>query len=371
MNHARIFLSLALALLISSVLNAQPNQQATPLHKVGVVSRTFKLDVPYNWRGAKTHALNCVVWYPANPASVEQPQWIGPPDKPLFTAGRASQDAALFTSPEKFPLIVLSHGLGGAALGVSWLGTALASHGYIAVAVNHPGNNADDDYTPQGFALWWERAKDVSTVIDKMLADSTFGSRINPKRIGGIGYSLGGYTMIEIAGSTFDLATFRELHHRRLGDKSDGPPAFPNLFFEQFDILSKTDADFQESVRHAGDSYRDPRVRAVVAIAPSGGPMSPATPLERISIPVVIIAGEADEVVPVASHAKYFAAHIPSAKLIIFPGAVGHLVFLQNCTDEGRKSLDWACVDGPGVDREAIHARTLEIALSFFAASLN
>src|ERR1700746_3290423 len=88
MNHARIFLSSVLALSICSVLHAQPNQQTTPLHKVGVVSRTFKLDVPYNWRGAKTHALNCVVWYPANPASVEQPQWIGPADKPLLSAGR-------------------------------------------------------------------------------------------------------------------------------------------------------------------------------------------------------------------------------------------------------------------------------------------
>ena len=210
----------------------------------------------------------------------------------------------------------------------------------------------------------------MSTVIDKMLADSTFGSRINPNRIGGMGHSLGGYTMIEIAGGISDLAAFREFHFRRFGGKSDGPSEFPNLFFEQFDELSKTDADFQESVRHAGDSYRDPRVRAVVAIAPANGPMLPAAPLERISIPVEIIAGEADDIAPVASNAKYFAAHIPGAKLTIFPGAVGHSVFLNTCTEESRKSLEWVCGDGPGVDREAIHGRTMEIALSFFAADL-
>jgi hypothetical protein len=28
------------------------------------------------------------------------------------------------------------------------------------------------------------------------------------------------------------------------------------------------------------------------------------------------------------------------------------------------------CVDGPGVDREAIHAKTLVIALNFFGANL-
>jgi predicted dienelactone hydrolase len=369
MNHSRVFLSSVLAVLVCSLLHARPNQRATPLHKVGVASRTFKLDVPYNWRGGKTHALNCVVWYPANPASVEQPQWIGPPDKPFFSAGRASQDAALFSSPAKFPLIVLSHGSGGGALGVAWLGTVLAAHGFIAVAVNHPGNNVDDDYTPQGFALWWERARDLSTLIDKMLADSTFGSRIDPKLIGAIGVSLGGLTVIQIAGGTTDLVAFRESCVQRFGGMCKGPPEFPNLW-EQVDELSKTDADFQQSLRHAGDSWRDPRVRAVFAIAPSGGFSSPVAPLERISIPVEIVVGAADDVAPAASHAKYFAAHIPGAKLTIFPGAAGHFVFLQNCTEEGRKALTLLCTDGPGIDREAIHAKTMEIALNFFAANL-
>ena len=36
--------------------------------------------------------------------------------------------------------------------------------------------------------------------IDKILVvDSTFGARIESKRIGAAGFSLGGYTMIEIA----------------------------------------------------------------------------------------------------------------------------------------------------------------------------
>lgn len=83
-----------------------------------------------------------------------------------------SQDLSQFSAaPDarpaigKFPLIALSHGTGGSALSLAWLGTALASHGYIVAGVNHPGNNALDAYTSSGFSLWSERARDLSEVI--------------------------------------------------------------------------------------------------------------------------------------------------------------------------------------------------------------
>jgi predicted dienelactone hydrolase len=355
--------------LIPAVLGSQHNEDASR-YKVGLAYRTFTVDGPYNWRAAKTHALPCVIWYPAVANSVEKAQWIGPPDKPLLNAGSAAQDAALVSFPEKFPLILLSHGTGGSALNMAWLGTVLASRGYIAVAVNHPGNNGYDGYTPQGFSTWWERARDLSVVVDKMLADSTFGVHIDAKRIGAAGFSLGGYTMIEIAGGITDPAAFIEFcKSTRADGLCKSPPEFPDLF-EQFGKLSKTDTEFQESLRHADDSYRDPRVRAVFAMAPALGPAFTAASLEKISIPVEIVAGAADENVPVDSSAKYFAAHIPGAKLTLFPGAVGHYVFLPTCTEQGRESLALLCTDRPGVDRDAIHAKTMTMVLSFFAVNL-
>ena len=101
---------------------------------------------------------------------------LGPPGRPLLDGGRAAPDAALSPTPVKFPLIVLSHGTGGTAGNLAWLGTALASRGFVAAAVNHPGNNAVDGYTVQGFALWWERAHDLSAVIDGMLVDGRGGN---------------------------------------------------------------------------------------------------------------------------------------------------------------------------------------------------
>jgi len=49
--------------------------------------------------------------------------------------------------------------------------------------------------------LWWERARDLSAVIEDILADPTFTTPIDAERIGAAGFSQGGYTMIAIAGA--------------------------------------------------------------------------------------------------------------------------------------------------------------------------
>jgi predicted dienelactone hydrolase len=125
----------------------------------------------------------------------------------LFRLGKWADDARPATGP--FPLIALSHGTGGSAQIMAWLARALASRGYIVAAVNHPGNNALEEYTAEGFLLWWERARDLTTVIDMMLRDKEFGRLIDPNRIGAAGFSLGGYTVIALAGGRTDPALFR------------------------------------------------------------------------------------------------------------------------------------------------------------------
>ncbi|HEV2424916.1 MAG TPA: peptidase [Terriglobia bacterium] len=357
------------AVLAAAVLTGMAQAQSGARPKVGVQNRTFTVD-EYDWRGAATHALTTVIWYPADAAAVEKPQWIGPPQSPLFSAGKAAPEAPPAKAPAKFPLIVLSHGTGGSALSIAWIGTALAAHGYIAAAVNHPGNNATEAYTAPGFSEWWERARDLSVVIDRMLSDSTFGDRIDRHRIGAEGFSLGGYTMIEIAGGITDVDGFLAFCKSPRADAiCKSPPEFPDLI-AQFSRLHDTDPAFQAALRQAGDSYRDPRVRAAFALAPALGPAFTSASLEKIAIPVEIVAGASDQNVPLASSARYFAAHIPGAKLVILPGGVAHYNFLDSCADAGRKRLPLLCTDAPGVNRDAVHARANNLALAFFAAHL-
>ncbi|MCW5962512.1 MAG: hypothetical protein KIT83_00630 [Bryobacterales bacterium] len=311
------------------------------------------------------------VWYPADSASAEQPQWLGPPNSPLFSLGSAAQDAK--PSPGRFPLIILSHGTGGSASMLAWLGTKLASHGYIAAAVNHPGNNALEPYTPSGFSLWWERARDLSVTIDNMLADREFGPHLDSSSIGAAGFSLGGYTVIEIAGGITDRAAYREFCKSPTADAiCKSPPEFPELldYFDRLDEVAKGDPEIAASLSQEKESHRDSRVRAVFAIAPALGPAFRPAGLKRIATPVQIVAGRDDDLVPIASSAEYFAAHIPASKLVLLDGGVRHYEFLASCTAWGRQSLPLLCTGKSGVDRNAVHEKTADLAIQFFDAQL-
>jgi predicted dienelactone hydrolase len=355
--------------IVIALLLAQAGLLHADGHKVGTTWRRLVPTGAYNWRAAKTHALVTQLWYPADAAAVEKPQWIGPPDAPLFAAGSAAPDVSPVATPAKLPLVVMSHGTGGSAAMLAWLGTVLASRGYLVAAVNHPGNNALEDYTVQGFTLWWERAHDLSTVIDQLLADPTFGARIDRARIGAAGFSLGGFTMMLLAGAISDRSAYEAFCRSKASDDMCRPPPEFGDLLAKSDDLAAHDKQYAASLAHEKESRRDPRVRAVFAIAPALGPAFRAPSLARAAIPVEIVAGAADDHVPVESSAKYFAAKIPGAKLTILPGNVAHYVFLGECTERGKKAVPF-CRDGAGVDRAAVHKQVAEMAARFFDAQL-
>ncbi len=332
------------------------------LHHVGFSFREFAAPDGYNWRGSKDRTLSGIVWYPSEDISGEKDQLVGPPDAPLFIAGRAAKDATLAPAFEKFPLIALSHGTGGSALQMAWLGTYLAARGYVVVAVNHPGNNAVSGYTAEGFIEGWERANDISTVIGDMLSDARFGSKIDPDRIGAASFSYGGYTMIELAGGRTDMN--RLLAWCDEQKDACNPPEMPDLF-QKFKAI-RQQPEVQQALQHAGDSYRDPRIRAAFLISPAlAVAFTPGT-LQRITLPLEIVAGGADTIAPPAHNAEVFAANIKSSKLTIIPGGVGHYTFLDVGTETGKKQLPQLFVDNPGVDREAVHKQVDEMAADFF-----
>jgi len=362
--------SVLLALLLLSTLavasKKEKKKEEPVLHQVGFTLRQFPAPDDYNWRGSDDHTLTGIVWYPAESNANEKDQFIG--DPPLFYAGRAAKDATLAPTFGTYPLVALSHGTGGSAMQMAWLGTYLAARGYIVVAINHPGNNAVGGYTPQGFVEWWLRARDVTTVINDMLADRRFASKIDPERIGAAGFSLGGYTMMELAGATTNFQAMLDWCEQPDHLKACNPPEMPDLV-EKFEAM-KTDPQVQAALQHAGDSYRDPRIRAVFAIAPAVARAFSAASLQQVSIPVDIVVGAADPMAPPAENAEVFARGIPGAQITILPGGVAHYTFLDVGTDLGKQKLPLFFVDNPGVDREAIHQQVSGMAADFFDKQL-
>lgn len=345
----------------------EKKKEAPTLYKVGVTFRDFTAPDGYNWRGSDDRAITGTIWYPAEAAAEDKDVYV-PDDTPLFYVGRVAKDATLAPSFEPFPLIALSHGTGGSAGQMAWLGTQLAARGYIVVAVNHPGNNGVTGYRPEGFFEWWWRAKDISLAIDGMLSDRRFGSHINPDRIGAAGFSLGGYTMMILAGATTNIKGVLDWCEQADHRSACNPPEMPDLL-DRFEAM-KQRPDVRDALGHSGDSYRDPRIRAVFAIAPAVARGVDVDSLGKISIPVDIVVGNGDPIAPSAENAEVYAHHIPGAQITVLPGGVGHYTFLDVGTDAAKQKMPLLFTDSPGVDREAVHKQVGEMAVDFFDKEL-
>ncbi|HXQ37593.1 MAG TPA: prolyl oligopeptidase family serine peptidase, partial [Anaerolineales bacterium] len=205
MNHSRILLVIIFVWhfsAIASIAERNNSPSAFTPFQVGMVTRNFTDKKRKNWEGTAQRPLTTAIWYPAA-ATDSQPETIfgGPPEREIFAPVTVARAAEISSTTRKYPLVLLSHGTGGAAIQMMWLGHYLASRGYIVAAVNHHGNTAaEPQRAPQGFLLYWERAKDLTSVLNELLADSMFGPRIDRNRIGAAGFSLGGYTVISVAG---------------------------------------------------------------------------------------------------------------------------------------------------------------------------
>jgi predicted dienelactone hydrolase len=337
--------------------------------KVGVTERVFHPAARRNWRGAQQQELRCIIWYPAAENVGESVQVIGPPASPLMIEGKAAPHAEMAPALEKRPLILLSHGSGGSAAQMAWLGIALARAGMIAVAVNHPGNNALEPYTPEGFMLWWERATDMSEVLDGMLADEDFGPRIDTRMIGAAGFSLGGYTVLELAGARTDVTAVErtctehpELEMCHTPEMKDLPHGAS--------LLERVRKTSGESLARSADSFRDPRVKAVFAIAPGPGMALTAESLKQLRVPAEVVVGASDRFAPAAGNADWIRENGHGVREVVLPGGVGHYTFLSTCTDAGRKEMGVYCEDAPGVNRDAVHVQVSGMAVEFFERDL-
>ncbi|HEV3426832.1 MAG TPA: alpha/beta hydrolase [Paraburkholderia sp.] len=374
----RAALSLCMvALLFGQARLVQADEPADPAPwHVGLTSRVIHPGVERNWRGAATQQLLTQIWYPVASATPETPRDIGRPGDPIFRGHPVASDAPLAgDAATRFPLVLLSHGTGGSANDQDWLASALAAHGYIVAAVNHPGNNELEPLTREGFTLWWERATDLSNVLDALLADPQLGPHIDQARVGAAGFSLGGYTVLAIAGARTDAQALEAFCRSPQADAICHPPEAKRLGGGASGAsgasapLPPPTPAMRASFARSGNSYRDARVRAVFAIAPALGEAFDADAFKEVTIPVALLAGTADVTVPPDTNVRRIAGFLPQASLTMLPGA-SHYTFLDTCLPGAVERLARICKDGPGVDRDAIHAQATREVLAFFARTL-
>jgi len=264
-------------------------------------------DVPA--QNSSQQAIHVVLYYPTQDSAKSIP--MGP-----FTP-----TVAINGKPDAIVkgLIVLSHGTAGAELNHTGLAEALAKNGYLVAAIKHPGDNWQDQslFSVGGGYYFSERPRQASRVIDAILSDPEWKSRISADahgpRIGAVGHSAGGFTVLALAGGVPD--PMRIISHCKTD--SDDP-----IFCSLGRRMTNTGVETKSF-----EGLRDSRVRAVAALAPMGVVFS-AQSLAAISIPTTIYAGEKDTYLVPRYHAEWVRQNVVKADYHAIQNA-GHYAFME------------------------------------------
>jgi len=109
------------------------------------------------------------------------------------------------------PIIIFSHGYLGCGRQSTFLTQALADAGYLVVAPQHADSLCGRHLSPPEVPFWqpqdWsdstyrDRRDDIVAVIAALHRDPVFAGKIDWTKLGLMGHSLGGYTVLGLAGA--------------------------------------------------------------------------------------------------------------------------------------------------------------------------
>lgn len=254
----------------------RPELAGVGQHPVGTVLQDL---------GVGDRTIGLRLWFPARPANDSIRQHYrhkravpGQQVLELSEQGLALAPAQALTG-QRFPLIVMSHGYGGWAEHMSRLGETLASRGYVVASIDHRDPPFRDvaSFAASFGSVLVNRSRDQQAVLRAMLDGSVINpgvaSLIDPKAIGVLGYSMGGYGAITTAGVPIDPTA----------------PAYRQLPREALAALPRPDPAL------AG------QIDAVVALAPWGAQPDAMVwrdqDVAALKTPLLLIDGDQDDVV--------------------------------------------------------------------------
>lgn len=267
--------------------------------------------------------LHTMVWYPADVAVDAEPYVYL--DDPLVgsLSFTAVLDAAIVREDGPYQVIAFSHGNGGVNYQSVFMTELLASHGYIVVSPDHPGNTLFD-YNPTSLVTgWFTRPLDISAVLDEMerqndASTSRFRDLLDMEGgVGMTGHSFGGYTTLAVAGARVNL----------------NPPAERCARARDPEACAVLKAA-RATHRPLNDGFldlSDPRVIAAVPLAPLGWEPFRAEGLAYLTVPLQLQGGLLDDTCPYETEVlpAYTYASGPKSLLEIFDA--GHMAWTDLC----------------------------------------
>ena len=297
--------------------------------------------------------IDVALWYPTNAAEADR----------SFGAYRMQVSMNAQAASGKVPLVVVSHGTGGRSLSHYRFALALARSGFIVAAPEHPGDNYRDRSLVADARYGYERPRQVSRVLDDLLAARMEGQdRQRPHRRG---------------------RPFGGRRHRRCPDRRRSRPepsahALPDgqggsrLRFPRPEIRRRAGRSRAAGAARLGGppsgSVSDPRIRAAVLLAPFGVPFVPGS-FKESRATVLLIGAEFDEVLARQYNYEYLRQQLPSAAAHLAAGA-GHYSFTAPPMVEFRAAFGPEAQDPQGFDREAFQAQLSGELVEFFSKAL-
>ncbi|MEA1784959.1 dienelactone hydrolase [Arenibacter sp. GZD96] len=200
---------------------------------------------------------------------------------PFTFKGRALRDAVPMTKDGSLPLIIVSHGYVGSRYLMTYLTENLASKGYVVVAIDHTESTFADANAFTSTLL--NRALDIRFVLNAMEDLGKPSSKdplkgfIDTNNTAIIGYSMGGFGVLNVAGAGYSDAFTKFTVGMTGGSNAIGMHAASNSTYQK-----KT----------------DPRIKAVVAFAPWGMERGvwDAEGLKGLKTPTLFVAGSEDDI---------------------------------------------------------------------------
>ena len=259
--------------------------------KYAVGVKTIKMVNPRQLDIAKSKAgepmpvydrpLTVEVWYPASgqPGNGQYRVFTRDGKTEVTLNGRAVREAPPELAGGPYPLLIISHGYPGNRYLLSHLGENLASKGYVVASIDHTDSTYSDQAAFGSTLL--NRPLDQLFVLGEMARlntgdpAGTLKGMVNADLTGLIGYSMGGYGVVNTIGGGFTAASVAL------------PWGTPNGAL---------------AVRQAGNpahiASMDKRIKAAVAFAPWGynAGFWDAAGLAGVKTPVFFVAGSVDDV---------------------------------------------------------------------------
>ncbi|WP_017219727.1 alpha/beta hydrolase family protein [Moritella dasanensis] len=293
--------------------------------------------------------INTKIFYPTTKTKSEELY----ADNPAFYGFNAVKNAP--PTGSELPVYILVHGTSGNWKNLSWLGSRLAEEGALVISANHP-DYTTGQATPDSVMRMWEQPRDVSFLIDKLLA-STYVQYIDKKNITVVGYSLGGYTALSLAGAKFDISGYQNYCLQNKDDSCDYyKGVFKNLTQEDRVMIS-------------GD-YRDKRVSKSIAISPGYVPAILSDSLDDLSANTIVVGAEFDEVIPPEKQLNPYLAEKHKNLFYVEISGASHFSFMQKCKPQATAILaeegaEFVCQEASNINRKSIHNELISTSLYF------